>query len=75
MVECAGVIATEFCLLSDPAFVPLESRPPLSMAKLIMFRHVSQPILRRTFHLTHLQAETQRRANARARTRLSQLTC
>jgi len=41
---------------TDPSFVPLESRPPLSMAKLIMLRH----------------AESQRRANARARTRLAQ---
>ena len=30
-----------FALLADPRFVPLESRPPLSMAKIIMFRHVS----------------------------------
>lgn len=43
---------------TDPGFVPLESRPPLSMAKLIMFRH----------------AETQRKANARARTRLAQMS-
>ncbi|GJJ14800.1 hypothetical protein Clacol_009068 [Clathrus columnatus] len=43
---------------TDTGFVPFESRPPLSMAKLIMLRH----------------AETQRRANARARLRLSQMT-
>ncbi|KIJ31416.1 hypothetical protein M422DRAFT_783796 [Sphaerobolus stellatus SS14] len=42
---------------SDPAFIPLETRPPLSMAKLIMLRH----------------AETQRKANARARLRLAQM--
>lgn len=60
---------------ADPNFVPLESRPPLSMAKLIMFRHVRtfctvtcRSVLTRT-----LQVATQRRSNARARTRLSQL--
>ncbi|KAF8574415.1 hypothetical protein K439DRAFT_1642236 [Ramaria rubella] len=44
---------------ANPGVVPLGSRPPLSMAKLIMFRH----------------AESQRRANARARTRFYQPVC
>ncbi|KAF8508459.1 hypothetical protein BU17DRAFT_99741 [Hysterangium stoloniferum] len=41
---------------TGPSFTPLEARPPLSMAKLIMLRH----------------ADSQRRANQRARARMAQ---